>query len=132
MSQAAFNPFARGRMPLDSHTETRAANEFLGHDEHIISTGRAVAVSYGEHEIQTFGRAWGDILLFEGGNLQEDGYLSYDAALALRDLGSKIYEVRYGEQDTEWDEDYIGRYECYGKQVRDGTVTLCKWGDCAQ
>ena len=126
------NPFARGRMPLDSRMMTCAGNQFLGHDEHLISTARVVAVHYGSYNIQTFGRAWGNILLFEGGNLQEVGYLNYDAILALRDLGSRVYEVRYGEQETAWDDASCGKYEYYGKRVRDGVVTLVKWGDCAE
>src|SRR5579884_717983 len=132
MTEEVFNPFARGRMPLESRILTPAANEFVGHDEHLISTGRVIALQYGSYHIKTFGRAWGNVYLYEGGNLQEDGYLSYDAILSLRNLGAKIYEVRYGEQGTDWDEHYYGKYECYGKRVRDGIVTLAKWGDCAE
>lgn len=124
------NPFARSEMPCSG--ARRAANEFLGfEDECILSPDRVLAVHYGAYEIESFGRAYGQVHCYENGHLQTDGYLNYDAILSLRDLGSRIYEVRYGEQQTAWDDAYYGKYEWYGKRVNDGMVTLAKWGDCA-
>jgi len=133
--QSESNPFAYGEMPLSRQSLVhRAANEFLGlEEERLLSTDRTLAANYGSFETEEFGRAWGEIYVYEGGNLLTDGYLSYDGILALRDIGSKVFEVRYNAQETEWDTRYFGRYECYAKKKLPGDrVLLAKWGDCTE
>jgi len=129
-----LNPFAHGVMiPATNFTPLKAANTFLGfEDECIISSDRIVAVNFSPWTVNSFGLAYGQIHVYEEGNLQTDGYLSFDGILAVRDLPrSKVYEVRFNEEEEEWSDDYYGgKYECYGKKVENGKVILAKWGDC--
>ena len=125
------NPFALGSHVYLSTFMQYAGNQILGSSEHLINSGRLVLVSYQSWMVDEMGRTCGTVYVYDGGNLIETGYLNYDAILALHNLGSRIYEVRYTEPEVSWDDPhYFGKYECYGKQERNGWVVLAKWGDC--